>query len=136
VRAQIHVDNQHAALLDSQVEEMDRVRREVDHILEHTSRALLRDAVPDLQAVAAWNQRLEELAHEFDRNQIARIKDNSSKTRLSILFYSYIWDSQKIAGRATKLFTMFQESLEPERSSGGRVARPAVTQREPVGSAE
>ena len=68
-------------------------------------------------------------ALEFDQTQIARIQDNSSKTRLSILFYGYVWDSLKIAEQATNLITMFQESLQPGRSgNGGGPTSPAAKQ--------
>ena len=40
-----------------------------------------------------------------------RIQDNSSKTRLSILFYSLTWDCLKIAEHTHNLLTVFQEPL-------------------------
>lgn len=130
MRAQLHVDNQHAGLLERQVEEMDRLRREVDDILHHASRILLRRAPLDPEAVTAWNRRLETMADEFDLNQIARIQDASSKTRLSILFYSYVWDSLKIAQQATSLLVMFEQSLLPERVADERGPQPGgVAQR-------
>jgi hypothetical protein len=54
------------------------------------------------------------LVNEFDQNQIMRIQANRSKTRLSILFYSLVWDSLKIAEQATRLFEIFDESLRIE----------------------
>jgi hypothetical protein len=43
-----------------------------------------------------------------------RIQDNSSKTRLSILFYSFMWDALKIAEQTTYLLTVFRDPLQPE----------------------
>jgi phosphate/sulfate permease len=114
LRSYFHVSNQHAGPLEPQIAEMDRVRQELIAILEQTSRVLLRKEKPDTEAIAARVARLEALAHEYDRNQIARIQDNSSKTRLSILFYSFIWDSVKIGGQTRRLLVVFRDTLYPE----------------------
>jgi hypothetical protein len=114
MRAKIHVSNHHAGLLDAQKVEMDRVRRSVVEILERTSSALSKKESPGLDLIGGANRDLRMLVHEFDQNQIMRIQDNSSKTRLSILFYSFMWDSLKIAEQTTYLLTVFREPLEPE----------------------
>ncbi len=54
--------------------------------------------------------------HEFDENQIRRIQDNSSKTRLSILSYSLAWDCLKIAEQTASLQTVFEDPFRPESS--------------------
>jgi hypothetical protein len=40
-----------------------------------------------------------------------RIQDNSSKTRLSILFYSFMWNCQRIARQTVILIEIFQDPL-------------------------
>jgi hypothetical protein len=114
MRSYIHVSNQHAGLLGEQIEEMDHIRREVVGILEFTSQTLLKKKEPDLEAVAARAAALEHVAHEFDRNQIARIEDNSSKTRLTILFYAFVWDGVKIAEQTRRMIVVFRDTLYPE----------------------
>ena len=66
-------------------------------------------------AIADNNRALRILVNEFDQNQIMRIQDNRSKTRLSILFYSLVWDSLKIAEQTTYLFEVFIESLRIDK---------------------
>jgi hypothetical protein len=61
--------------------------------------------------IANGNRALRLLVNEFDQNQIMRIQANRSKTRLSILFYSLVWDSLKIAEQTTRLFEIFDESI-------------------------
>jgi hypothetical protein len=56
------------------------------------------------------------MVHEHDKNQIARIQNNSSKTRLSILFYSIMWDCLKISEQTTLLLKIFNEPLAPSDS--------------------
>ena len=111
MRAQLHVDNQHSGLLESQIAELDQVRKVLAEILDTTSGALLSKEAPNDQLIATKNRELRLLVDEFDQNQVLRIQDNSSKTRLSILFYSFMWDSLKIAEQTTYLFDVFQQSL-------------------------
>jgi hypothetical protein len=122
VRAKLHVSNQHSGLLEAQVVEMERVQALVREILEQTSRALLQKGSPDAAEITANNRRLRILVHEYDQNQIMRIQDNTSKTRLSILFYAIMWDALKIAEQTTYLLNVFREPLTagvPPRSGPG-----------------
>ncbi len=112
MRAHLHVNNNHSGLLESQVAELDQVRKVLMEILDSTSGTLLSKEGPDSELIVDENLQLRIMIDEYDRNQIQRIKDNVSKTRLSILFYSFVWDSLKIAEQATHLFTVFQESLK------------------------
>jgi Na+/phosphate symporter len=114
IRSQIHVSNQHSGLLESQIAEVRRVRDEVIQILEFTSQALMKKEKPDTEAVAARTASLKALEQEYDRNQLARIQDNTSKTRLSILFYSVVWDMVKIAEQTRRLLVVFQDTFYTE----------------------
>lgn len=113
VRANFHVENHHAGPLEEQAAEMDRVRQEVQEILDRTSSALLKKETPDADGMMERSRRLKELLQEYDRAQIKRIQNNVSKTRLSILFYAYLSDSLKIVEYTTNLLTVFQSLLQP-----------------------
>jgi Na+/phosphate symporter len=130
IRAKIHVSNQHAGLLEAQKVEMDQVRRELVEVLTRTSAALLAKGAPELERIAAANRTLRTLVHEYDQNQIMRIQNNSSKTRLSILFYSFMWDSLKIAEQTTYLLNVFRDPLQPE-GRRGRTGLPELPPRVP-----
>ncbi len=133
VRSHLHVANNHSGLLTEQIAELDRIRSDVAKILERTSSALLDSEEPGAEGIGENNRDLRMLVNEFDQNQIMRIQDNRSKTRLSILFYSLVWDSLKIAEQTTYLYDVFIESLRrdeegPERSGPAlpmRQAEPA-----------
>jgi phosphate/sulfate permease len=116
IRAKVHVANNHAGLLDVQVEELRRIKRRVMEILEHGATALLQREQPDPEEFKVSVQRLRALTHEFDQNQIKRIQDNVSKTRLSILFYAFMWDSLKIAEQTNHLLKIFRDPLRPAAS--------------------
>ncbi len=120
MRSHLHVANNHAGLLPEQVAELDRVRQGTVEVLTQTSRALLNRAQPDLEAVGALNRNLRLIAHEFDQNQIVRIQSNASKTRLSILFYSLLWDSVKITEHTIYLLSVFYDPLRLHEPQAGR----------------
>jgi phosphate/sulfate permease len=109
VRSHLHVANNHSGLLKDQIEDLHKVHSEVQEILRRTGRALREHDCPDCEEIAEKNRDLRIVVGQFDRQQIKRIQDNRSKTRLSILFYSLMWDSLKIAEQATHLLTVFRE---------------------------
>jgi len=115
MRAHVHVSNNHSGLLEAQIAEMDAVRRSLVELLERASEAMLSGTEPDLEFIIAKHRELRTLIHEYDQNQILRIQDNSSKTRLSILFYGCTWDCLKIAEQTLHLLTVFQDPLKPWR---------------------
>ena len=65
------------------------------------------------------------LVNEFDQNQVIRIQDNRSKTRLSILFYSLMWDCLKIAENTTHLLPVFREPPMLTKSADDSAGAPA-----------
>jgi phosphate/sulfate permease len=117
MRAHLHVANNHAGLLEAQKTELRRVQQLLSEILKHTSEALLRRSRPDVDALTAKHRELRALVHEFDRNQVMRIQDNSSKTRLSILFYSFMWDALKISEQTMHLVAVFKDPMDLEEAS-------------------
>jgi phosphate/sulfate permease len=131
IRAKMHVSNHHAGLLEAQKAEMERVRSDLVEVLQLTSQALLAKSPIDHERLAAANRGLRIVVHEYDQNQVLRIQDNSSKTRLSILFYSFMWDSLKIAEQTSYLLTVFQDLRRPEEA-GGQVSSGPLPPTEPV----
>ncbi len=118
MRAHVHVANNHSGLLDEQIAELSQVRTLIQDILGRASQALQDLECPDCDTIEARYHELQVLAHEFDQNQIKRIQNNESKTRLSILFYSFMWDSVKLAEQTVDLLAIFKQSLNPDGSMG------------------
>jgi len=111
VRAHLHVANNHSGLLVEQITELGKIRDIVCEILERTSRDLRSGHCPDCSEIATKNREIRMLVDEFDEHQVMRIQNNSSKTRLSILFYSLAWDALKIAESATYVLEVFEDSI-------------------------
>jgi Na+/phosphate symporter len=81
------------------------------NLLEKTSDALMKKQIPDFESIIREKQKLNRMIAEFDQNQVKRIQDNSSKTRLSILFYGFTRDSKIITDQTFSLLKIFQESF-------------------------
>jgi phosphate/sulfate permease len=113
MRSYVHVANQHSGLLDTQIEELRRMAGEVYEILDRTSEAMSQRTKPDIESISGGTARLKDLLQAFDNNQVRRIQDNSSKTRLSILSYSLAWDCLKIGEQTANLVAVFDEPFRP-----------------------
>jgi hypothetical protein len=68
----------------------------------------------DYDYIHNQKRKLENLVNQFDRNQIKRIQDGESKTRLSILFYGLLENSVKIAEQTEDLLDIFRESFQAQ----------------------
>ncbi len=117
MRGKVHVANNHAGLLDDQVAELREVQIRVIAVIQKAATILLEKKRLDLWEMGKSLEELKKLTHEYDRNQVARIQDDTSKTRLSILFYAFMWDSRKIAEQTDRLLQIFQDSLPPSVQS-------------------
>lgn len=107
----VHLDNHHKGLLPVQIEELNRLRSIMTELLQKTSMTLMMQHSVDYRSVADRNKTLKRLVDEFDKNQIKRIQDESSKTRLSILFYGLMGSIQKISEHTLNLLSTFNESF-------------------------
>ena len=125
MRADLHVANNHSGLLDEQKTELGRVRDLVCEILDRTSRNLRRGDCPDCSEISSRNREIRLLVDEFDENQVMRIQDNASKTRLSILYYSLAWDALKIAESATHVLAVFEDAM-PVTEDAGQLVEPSA----------
>ncbi len=110
-RAYDHIDNHHKPMLPIQLEEIKQVKDCILNLLEKTSDALMKKQIPDFEAINRDKQKLHRLITELNKNQVRRIQDNISKTRLSILFYGFSRDSRIIAERISDLLKIFRESF-------------------------
>jgi phosphate/sulfate permease len=111
MRAYSHIENNHKPMLDVQLEELREIKDILVEILEKASDALMNKNIKDFESIEKSRQRLKDLIADFDKNQIQRIQDDSSKTRLSILFYGFIRDSRIIANKTCDMMKIFQESF-------------------------
>jgi Na+/phosphate symporter len=98
--------------LDVQIEELKQIQVCLNDLLRRTAGTFLEKKYVDYLYIRSRFEKLKVLADEFDKNQIKRIQDESSKTRLSILFYGMIFDCTKVAQQTLNLLSIFQESFK------------------------
>ncbi|MCP4151299.1 MAG: inorganic phosphate transporter [bacterium] len=111
-RAYDHVSNNHKGLLPVQLEELKEVKDLVVDMLERTASDMMNKNIDDFQTITGEEEKLTELLVQLDKNQVSRIQDESSKTRLSILFYGFTRDTGLIAKHTVNLMKIFSESFK------------------------
>jgi Na+/phosphate symporter len=111
LRSWVHVSNNHKGLLDVQVEELREIKDLILKIFSEVETSLnTRETVsPDI--ITKQIRDLRNLANHYNFNQMERIQDDTSKTRLSILFYAIVGISIMLGKQNLKLLEIFQESF-------------------------
>ena len=111
-RSYSHIDNNHKGLLEVQIKELTQIKACLSDLLDKTSKTLMKKDNPDQDYLESQLKKLKKMVKQFDENQIERIQDESSKTRLSILFYGLIGDSMKVAEYTVNLAKIFQKTFK------------------------
>ena len=113
-RSYVHVSNHHKGLLDEQIVELKRVKKFLLHILSVSENAFEKKEALNPEIIAKELQDIRDLADQLNYNQIERIQDDSSKTRLSILYYALVGNAIMLGKQNLKLLEIFQESFPSE----------------------
>ena len=112
LRIKEHFDNYHMGFMEAQAEELRQVKANVNRLLWNTSIMLLNRKKVDYGYISNQYDKLTALIDEFDKNQIRRIQNGEGKTRLSILFYGILENSQEIAEETKNLLDIFRDSFK------------------------
>jgi len=110
-RAYDHVSNYHKGLLDVQLVELEKVSRLIHGILLDVENAFEEQRSIDMRPVLEKDRQLRKLAERLNQTQIIRIQDESSKTRLSILFYAIVGNAMMLSKQNLKLMEILEESF-------------------------
>jgi len=108
LRAYTHVRNNHKPLLPEQLNELKRVKDCVRKRLDVTAAALAKRSPVPTESIEETRERMDLLMGELNSAQIERIRLETSKTRLSILFYGFLRDSLQIAEHTLQLLDVFR----------------------------
>jgi Na+/phosphate symporter len=109
-----HFENYHAGFVESQKKELRQIKTFLTRLLWNTSIMLTRGKRVDCDYTANQYEKMKDLSTEFDRNEIRRIQNAESKTRLSILFYGLVENSLSISEQTQNLLLVFRESFDVE----------------------
>lgn len=112
IRSSMHVSNRHKGLLETQITELMEIKKVFLNIISLVETAFKTKEIVDCQDAVEQFHYLRELVDDFNENQIERIRDDSSKTRLSILFYAISGNCVMMAKQNVKLLDIFNESFK------------------------
>jgi Na+/phosphate symporter len=112
IRSSMHVSNRHKGLLPVQIEELKEIKKVFLNIILLVETAFRDKQIVDCQDAVEQFHYLRELVDDYNENQIKRIRDDSSKTRLSILFYAIGGNCVMMAKQNVKLLDIFNESFK------------------------
>ncbi len=111
MRSLDHVDNHHKGLLEVQIRELKEVIRCYNGLLDHAISAFLRGTILDMKSINAAQKKMEGLVDKFNIHQIKRIQNETSKTRLSILFYGIMGKTRQISSHTVELIRLFRDTF-------------------------
>ncbi len=112
LRAYKHIGNKHKGLLEIQIEELKQIKICILDIILKAETSFRKKEIVNYQNIVDQYQYMRDLADKFNQNQIERIRNDTSKTRLSILFYAIVGNCIMIAKQNIKLLEIFNESFK------------------------
>ncbi|MBT3232678.1 MAG: inorganic phosphate transporter [Calditrichaeota bacterium] len=119
IRSYRHVSNQHKGLLDVQIEDLQKVRELLHNVLADVEIVLRDTNMFRYDIVVENDSKLRDLAEKLNKDQVLRIKNDESKTRLSILFYAIVGNAMMISKQNLKLLEIFKETFPGNEESTG-----------------
>ncbi len=116
IRSTRHVSNRHKGLLPVQIEELKQVRACVMKILTMMEDNFNKKELVHHDTITSEFNNMRRLINAINENQIERIRDDSSKTRLSILFYATGGNCLTMMRQNVRLLEIFNDSFSLEDS--------------------
>jgi len=111
LRAYTHVGNHHKGLLPEQIEELEQVRAKLGVILTEVEETFDHMQTTNIEKLRELDTDLRNFANELNIRQLPRIKDITSKTRLSILYYAIVGNAMMLSKQNLELLEIFEESF-------------------------
>ena len=112
LRSYVHTSNRHKGLLAVQIEELKEMKICILEILQKVENAFENKEILDYQDIIDRYQHIRNLADRFNKVQIERVRDNTSKTRLSILYYAIMGNCIMLTKQNIKLIEIFNEFFQ------------------------
>ncbi len=115
IRCNMHVSNRHSGLLEEQIRELKSVKRHTLDIFQKVQDILIQKTSMDYQEIYKQYRQLRHLVDKYNERQIERIRDDSSKTRLSILFYAITGNCVMMSKQNVKLLEIFHGAFAQKK---------------------
>lgn len=120
LRAYTHIGNHHKGLLPEQIEELEQVRRKLGVILSEVESTFDHMQTSNIEKLRELDADLRAYASELNERQLPRIKDITSKTRLSILYYAIGGNAMMLSKQNLELLEIFDESFGQFEKAEGK----------------
>ena len=113
-RAHKHVSNQHEGFTPVQIEDLNKVKNQVDQIFESVIKAFSskRKVSPD-KLIHKYSE-LQKQAKTLNEFEVERIWSGQSKTQLNILFFAILGNYLMITKQILRLLKIFNTFFEPK----------------------
>ncbi len=111
LRSYVHVSNHHKGLLPVQITELKEVKESIFNILSEVEETFERRQKFTQDVITEQLLEIKSHADHYHFKQIERIQDETSKTRLSILFYAIVGNCMMLGKQNLKLLEIFEESF-------------------------
>jgi hypothetical protein len=98
-----------------QIEELKKIKICILDIILKAETSFKQKEIVDYQNIVDQYLYMRKLADQFNQNQIERIRSDTSKTRLSILYYAIVGNCIMIGKQNIKLLEIFNESFKFDR---------------------
>ncbi|MFH2011445.1 MAG: inorganic phosphate transporter [Pseudomonadota bacterium] len=112
LRSFLHTSNKHKGLLDVQIEELKQIKACIMDVLEKVENIFKERKIVDYKHIIDEYYYMRNLADQFNNVQASRIIDETSKTRLSILYYAVMGNCLMMTKQNIKLLEIFNESFQ------------------------
>lgn len=116
IRSTRHVSNRHTGLQPAQIEELKQIKACVNTILLLVENSFIKKDISHYKDIAEKYQKMKKLIAELNANQVARIIDDSSKTRKSILYYAISGNCLMMIKQNIKLLEIFNDAFKLDKN--------------------
>ncbi|MGB3976876.1 MAG: inorganic phosphate transporter [bacterium] len=112
-RAHKHVSNQHEGFTAVQIEDLNKVKNQVDQVFESAIAAFSSKRKVDSDKLLHKYSELQKLAKTLNGLEVERIWSGQSKTQLSILFFAVLGNFLMVTKQILRLLKIFNTFFEP-----------------------
>lgn len=109
VRAYEHTRNHHSPLLSIQGQELAEAKEHLNRLLQEIIEVLSDRKPLDRASFDKRYEQFVEFSKQQNERQIERVRNRSSKTRLSILYYAILSDIERISRHSIRLLDIYEE---------------------------
>ena len=119
VRSCEHVANHHKGLLESQLEDLGKLKKLFMDFMADVQKYISSDKPVDIEKMRKKKDELKELSKEIQHKQLERIQSGEAKTRLSILFFALTGNLYMLTNQVFYLLQILQDTFHGVETETG-----------------